>query len=72
MLGPPPRLNPDKFCKWKLAMKSHIRSASSQLWWVIMRGFQPEDPLSLTPKEEVDEQLNDIACHMLRLAVPED
>src|SRR3954469_2184953 len=73
MLGtPPPRLNPDSFGKWKLAMESHIRSASTQLWWIIKRGFQPEDPSSLSPREEVDEQLNDTACHMLRLAMPEE
>src|SRR3954471_15349232 len=67
-----PLLNPDKFGKWKLAMESHVRSASTQVWWVILRGHHPEDPSSLSPREEVDEQLNDIACHMLRRAVPED
>src|SRR3954462_23991 len=67
-----PPLNPDTFGKWKLAMESHIRSASTQLWWVIMRGYHLEDPSSLSPREEVDEQLNDTACNMLRLAVPED
>ena len=69
---PPPRLNPDKFGKCKLAMESHVRSASTQLWWVILRGHHPEDPSSLSPREEVDEQLNDTACHMLRKAVPDD
>ena len=53
-------------------MESHIRSASTQLWWVILRGHHPEDPSSLSPREEVDEQLNDTACHMLRRAVPDD
>ena len=67
-----PLLNPDKFGKWKLAMESHVRSASTQVWWVILRGHHPEDPSSLSPREEVDEKLNDIACHMLRRAVPED
>ena len=37
-----------------------------------MRGFQPEDPSSLSPREAVDEQLNDTACNKLRLAVPEE
>src|SRR3954464_13296919 len=69
---PPPRLNPDTFGKWKLAMESHIRSASTQLWWIILRGHHPENPSSLSPREEVDEQLNDTACHMLRQAVPDD
>src|SRR3954469_18292768 len=44
----------------------------TQLWWVILRGHHPEDPSSLSPREEVDEKLNDTACHMLRRAVPED
>src|SRR3954467_4393295 len=72
ILGTPPRLNPDSFGKWKLAMESHVRSASTQLWWIILRGHHPEDPSSLSPREEVDEQLNDTACHMLRKAVPDD
>src|SRR3954469_13608149 len=53
-------------------MESHIQSASTQLWWVILRGHHPEDPSSLSPREEVDEKLNDIACHMLRWAAPDD
>src|SRR3954464_2044665 len=53
-------------------MESHVRSASTQVWWVILIGHHPEDPSSLSPREEVDDQLNDIACHMLRRAVPED
>src|SRR3954466_7705539 len=67
-----PGLNPDSFGKWKLAMESHVRSASTQLWWIILRGHHPEDPSSLSPREEVDEPLNDIACHMLLRAVPDD
>src|ERR1041384_7359427 len=70
--GTPPLLNSDSFGKWKLAMESHVRSASTQLWWIILRGHHPEDPSSLSPREEVDEQLNDTACHMLRKAVPDD
>src|SRR3954471_1053227 len=67
-----PLLNPDSFGKWKLAMESHVRSASTKLWWIILRGYHPEDPSSQSPREEVDEQLNDTACHMLRKAVPDD
>src|ERR1041384_795687 len=70
--GDPPLLNPDSFGKWKLAMESHVRSASTQLWWIILRGHHPEDPSSLSPREEVDEQLNDTACPTLRQAVPDD
>src|SRR3954470_22805388 len=70
--SPPPRLNPDTFGKWKLAMESHIRSASTQLWWVILRGYRPENPSSLSPREEVNKKLNDPACHILRRVVPDD
>src|ERR1043165_9289377 len=52
--GDPPLLNPDKFGKWKLAMESHVWSASTQVWWVILRGHHPEDPSRLSPREEVD------------------
>ena len=50
-------------------MESNIRSASTKIWVVILNGFNPEDLLSLTPREVVDDQLNVSACHMLRKAV---
>jgi hypothetical protein len=50
-------------------MKSHISSSSTHLWRVIKNGFAPHDPLLLTGREEVDEQLNATAKHLLQQAV---
>jgi hypothetical protein len=52
-------------------MKSHISSSYTHLWRVIQNGFAPHDPLNLTRREEVDEQLNAIAKHHLQQAVPD-
>ena len=68
-VGDPPPLTPDSFAKWKLEMDSHILRASTQLWGVILRGYNPEDPLSLIPREVVDDQPNTSACHMLHKAL---
>jgi hypothetical protein len=50
-------------------MKSHISSSSTHLWRVIQNGFAPHDPLNLTKREEVDEQLNVTAKHLLQQAM---
>ena len=69
------RLRPFKanaFAKWKLDMESHILSASTQLWWTVVNGFNPKDPMILTPREAVDDPLNATAHNMLRTAMTED
>ena len=71
-VGPPPPLKANAFAKWKLDMESHIRSASTQLWWIVVNGFNPKDPMNLTPREAVDDQLNATAHNMLRTAVTDD
>lgn len=53
-------------------MESHVHSASTQLWDVIILGFNPYDPNSLTTMEAEDDQLNATILYMLRQAVPED
>jgi len=40
-VGPPPPLKANAFAKWKLDMESHIRSASTQIWWIVVNGFNP-------------------------------
>ena len=71
-VGPPPPLKANAFAKWKLDMESHIRSASTQLWWIVVNGFNPKDPMNLTPREAVDDQLNATAHNILRTAVTDD
>ena len=72
LVGPPPPLKANAFAKWKLDMESHMRSASTQLWSIVVNGFNPKDPMNLTPREAVDDQLNATAHHMLRTAVTDD
>jgi hypothetical protein len=50
-------------------MKSHISSSSTHLWRVIKNGFAPHDPLTLFGREEVDEQLNATAKHLIQQAL---
>jgi hypothetical protein len=39
--GPPLKLDKSNFTIWKTLMKSHICSASTQLWGIIKIGFYP-------------------------------
>jgi hypothetical protein len=69
-MGSPPKLDSRNFTKWQGLMKSHISSSSTHLWRVIQNGFAPHDSLNLTGREEVDEQLNATAKHLLQQAMP--
>ena len=71
-LGPPPKLNALAFTSWQHSMKSHVNSASIELWRIIRVGFKAVDPNNLTRREVVDAQLNASALHMLELAVGEN
>jgi hypothetical protein len=70
-MGSPPNLDSHNFIKWQGLMKSHISSSSTHLWRFIQNCFAPHDPLNLTGREEVDEQLNATAKHLLQQAVPD-
>ena len=50
-------------------MKSHICSSSTQLWKIIRVGFNPNN---LTPREEVDEQLNTTALHIIQQSLTKE
>ena len=50
-------------------MESHINYASTQLWRIIVDGFNPRDPSNLTPREVVDEQLNVSALYIIQKAL---
>jgi hypothetical protein len=50
-------------------MKSHISGSSTHLWRVIQNGFAPHDPLNLTKRGEVAEQLNATAKHLIQQAM---
>jgi hypothetical protein len=70
-MGSPPKLDSHNFIKWQGLIKSHISSSSTHLWRVIQNGFAPHNPLNLTRREEVDEQLNATAKHLLQQAMPD-
>ena len=70
-IGPPPKLNALAFTSWQHSMRSHVNSASIELWRIIQVGFKAMDPSNLTSREVVDAQLNATALHMLELAVGE-
>ncbi|KAK1668095.1 hypothetical protein QYE76_056254 [Lolium multiflorum] len=71
--GLPPLLEYNSFGDWKFLMRSHVRSASTELWRIIEEGYSPQDPMNLTRREVVDHQLNAIAIDMIHLAItPKD
>jgi hypothetical protein len=70
-MGSPPKLDTRNFIKRQGLMKYHISNSSTHLWRVIQNGFAPHDLLNLTGREEVDEQLNATAKHLLQQAMPD-
>ena len=67
--GDPSRLNPSCFTNWQFSMRSHVNSASIELWRIIEVGFKAVDPSNMTRREVVDRQLNALALHMIQTAV---
>ncbi|KAK1679577.1 hypothetical protein QYE76_040425 [Lolium multiflorum] len=71
--GSPPLLESNNFENWQFLMKSHVRSASTELWRIIEEGYSPRDPKNLTRRDVVDDQLNATAINMIHMAVtPKD
>ncbi|KAK1653911.1 hypothetical protein QYE76_071716 [Lolium multiflorum] len=71
--GSPPLLESNSFENWQFLMRSHVRSASTELWRIIEEGYSPRDPKNLTRREVVDDQLNATAINMIHMAVtPKD
>ena len=50
-------------------MRSHVNSASIELWRIIEVGFKAVDPSNMTRREVVDSQLNALALNMIQTAV---
>jgi hypothetical protein len=67
--GSPPLLESNNFENWQFLMRSHVRSASTELWRIIEEGYSPRDPKSLTRREVVDDQLNATAINMIHMAI---
>ena len=54
--GLPPLLESNSFENWQFVMRSHVRSASTELWRIIEEGYSPQDPMNLTRREVVDDR----------------
>ncbi|KAK1692565.1 hypothetical protein QYE76_009262 [Lolium multiflorum] len=71
--GSPPSLESNNFENWQFLMRSHVRSASTELWHIIEEGYSPRDPKKLTRRDVVDDQLNATAINMIHMAItPKD
>ena len=42
--GDPPKFNVKDFDTWQFEFRSHVRSASNELWRIIVEGFKPYNP----------------------------
>jgi hypothetical protein len=71
-LGPPPKLNALAFASWQRSMKSHVNSASIELWRIIEEGYIVEDPSNMTKREFAEKQLNASALHMIELSLSDN
>ena len=69
-MGPPPKLDLTNFANWVFRIESHLNSSSTQLWRIIEEGYYPHDPKNLSPREEVDNQLNASALFILQASLP--
>ncbi|KAK1620182.1 hypothetical protein QYE76_025699 [Lolium multiflorum] len=71
--GSPPLLESNNFENWQFLMRSHVRSASTELWRIIEEGYSPRDPKKMTRRDVVDDQLNATAINMIHMAIsPKD
>ena len=64
-VGNPPIIDAANFANWQYLMKSHLMSACTQLWRIIVNGYHPLNPENLTAKEEIDQQLNATAVNII-------
>jgi hypothetical protein len=67
--GDPPKFSIDNFDTWQFEFRSHVCSASNELWRIILEGFKPYNPDKLTRREAVDSQLNNTALYMIQTSV---
>ncbi|KAK1607177.1 hypothetical protein QYE76_030850 [Lolium multiflorum] len=67
--GDPPKFSIENYNTWRFEFRSHVCSASNELWRIIQEGFKPYNPDKLTRREAVDSQLNNTALHMIQTSV---
>ncbi|KAK1629876.1 hypothetical protein QYE76_004191 [Lolium multiflorum] len=68
-MGDPPKFSIENYNTWRFEFRSHVCSASNELWRIIQEGFKPYNPDKLTRREAIDSQLNNTALHMIQTSV---
>jgi len=71
-VGLPPMLNTNEFSSWKFEMESHISGSCTALWRSVVHGFHPHDASNLTPREDIESQLNKTALNIIQKALPRE
>ena len=71
-VGNPPIIDASNFANWQFLMKSHLMSACTHLWRVIVNGYHPVNPNNLTVQEEIDQQLNATAVNSILKAMTQE
>ena len=63
----------EDFDSWVYRFKHHLNHVNTNLWRIIEEGFYPHDRRNFTPREVVDNQLNESALFIIQDAIlPED
>ena len=65
-------LNTNEFSNWKFEMESHISGSYTALWRSIINGFHPHDASNLTPREDIESQLNNTALNIIQKSLPRE
>ena len=67
--GTPPMLTSTNYVDWFHLMRTHFKSTSTELWRIVQEGYYVHDPRNMTPREYVDDQLNENAIGILQKAL---
>ena len=68
-VGNPPMLDASSFANWQFLMRSHLSSASTELWRIVEEGYYPVDPSDITTGEYADKQHNATALNHIQRAL---
>lgn len=68
--GDPTMLTSTNYVDWFHTMKTHFKSTSTELWRIVDEGYYVHDPKNMSPREYVDNQLNEHAIGIIQKALP--
>ena len=66
-----PTFDGNDYAKWKLKMKSHLKSINREVWNVTETKFEVANAEAPTPAEEKKQQANDVAVGAFHEALDE-